>query len=140
MTRIERSALIAQPPLKMFALVDDVAAYPRLFAWCEKSEVLAEDGPFKTARLHLKLGALRTSFATRNQREAPSVISMQLVEGPFKQLSGEWRFAPIGEAGCKVSLVLEFQTENRLFGPLLAQGFKALADRMVDDFVRAAAA
>ena len=64
---------------------------------------------------------------------------MQLVEGPFKQLSGEWRFAPIGEVGCKVSLVLEFETDNRLLGPLFARGFKVLADRMVDDFVRAAA-
>ncbi|MEZ5545082.1 MAG: SRPBCC family protein [Lysobacteraceae bacterium] len=139
MTRIERTALIAQPPSKMFALVDDVTAYPRLFPWCEKSEVLAEDGEFKTARLHLKLGALRTSFATRNRRMEPSSIAMQLVEGPFKQLSGEWRFAPIGEVGCKVSLVLEFETDNRLLGPLFARGFKVLADRMVDDFVRAAA-
>ncbi len=138
MTRIERSALIAQSPAKMFALVDDVTAYPRLFPWCEKSEVLAQEGDFKTARLHLKLGALRTSFATCNRRDEPSSISMRLVEGPFEQLIGEWRFEAIGDAGCKVCLTLDFQTESRLLGPLFARGFKAIADRMVDDFVRAA--
>lgn len=139
MTRIERSALIAQPAAKMFALVDDVTAYPRLFPWCEKSEVLAQEGDTKTARLHVKLGALRTSFATCNQRDEPLSISMQLVEGPFRQLNGQWRFVPLGETGCKICLTLEFETESRILGPVLARGFKTLADRMVDDFVRAAA-
>ncbi len=138
MPLIERSALVAQPPARMFALVDDVAAYPRHFTWCEQGEVLSLEGDIQTARLHVKLGALKTSFTTRNTREEPSVISMQLAEGPFRRLSGQWHFDALGESGCKVSLRLEFETESRLFGSVLAKGFHLIADRMVDDFVRAA--
>jgi len=140
MPRIERSALVAQSPEKMFALVDDVCAYPRFFPWCEKGEVLSVEDNIKTARLHLKLAGLKTSFATRNERQEPTSISMQLAEGPFKHLSGQWRFDPLGDSGCKVSLALEFEAESRLFGSVLAKGFQAIADRMVDDFVRAAKA
>lgn len=34
MTTIQRSALVAQPPARVYALVNDVAAYPRRFDWC----------------------------------------------------------------------------------------------------------
>ena len=37
-----------------------------------------------------------------------------------------------------MTLTLEFEPSSRLLGPAMALGFQGLADRMVDDFVRAA--
>lgn len=138
MTQIHRSALVARPAPLMFALVNDVAAYPRRFEWCEAAQVLERDAAMQVARLNLRMGGLRTSFTTRNALYPTERIEMALVDGPFRALTGLWRFTPLGEAGSKVELLMDFEVAGKLVGSALALGFQRLADRMVSDFVRAA--
>jgi len=138
MPKIERSALVGQPAERMYALVNDVAAYPRRFAWCDAAEIQEATESRMVARLDLGLGALRTWFTTENTLSPPHTIDMQLRDGPFKSLHGRWTFAVLGEGACKVTLLLEFEPTSRLMLPALTLGFKGLADRMVDDFVRVA--
>jgi ribosome-associated toxin RatA of RatAB toxin-antitoxin module len=122
----------------MFALVNDIAAYPRRFDWCESAQVLEADDAHVVARLDLGLGALRTWFTTENTLSPPHHIDMQLRDGPFRKLSGRWQFHALDESACKVTLTLEFEPLSRLLTPALVLGFQGLADRMVDDFVRVA--
>ena len=138
MTQIHRSALVARPAPLMFALVNDVAAYPRRFDWCEAAQVLERDAAMQVARLDLRMGGLRTAFTTRNLLFPDERIEMALVDGPFRALTGLWRFTPLGEAGSKVELMMDFEVAGKLVGSALALGFQRLADRMVSDFVRAA--
>ncbi|MCX7555630.1 type II toxin-antitoxin system RatA family toxin [Xanthomonadaceae bacterium JHOS43] len=138
MTQIHRSALVARPAPLMFSLVNDVAAYPRRFDWCEAAQVLERDAALQVARLDLRMGGLRTSFTTRNRLFPDERIEMALVDGPFRALTGLWRFTPLGEAGSKVELMMDFEVAGKLVGSALAVGFQRLADRMVGDFVRAA--
>ena len=122
----------------MFDLVNDVAAYPRRFRWCENAQILEESPERLVARLDLGLGAFRTWFMTENVLTRPRSIDMQLREGPFKKLHGRWEFHSLAEDACKVTLTMEFEPTSRLLGPALALGFQGLADRMVNDFVRVA--
>lgn len=138
MYSIRRSALVEHSVGRMFDLVNDVAAYPRRFHWCQGSQVIESSEERMVARLDLGLGKLSTWFTTRNTLERPHRIDMQLVDGPFKQLHGRWDFHALDEDASKVTLTLEFEPTNRLLGPAFALGFQALADRMVDDFVRVA--
>ncbi|MDR7192456.1 type II toxin-antitoxin system RatA family toxin [Luteimonas terrae] len=138
MPKIERSALVGQPAERMYALVNDVAAYPRRFAWCDAAEIQEATESRMVARLDLGLGALRTWFTTENTLSPPDAIDMQLRDGPFKSLHGRWSFAALGDGACKVTLLMEFEPKSRLMLPALTIGFKGLADRMVDDFVRVA--
>lgn len=138
MPKIERSALVGQSAERMFALVNDVAAYPRRFAWCEEAVVQEASGTRMVARLDLGLGALSTWFTTENTLSPPDSIDMQLRDGPFRSLHGRWTFTALEAQACKVSLVLEFEPRSRLMLPALTLGFQGLADRMVNDFVRVA--
>ncbi len=122
----------------MFALVNDIPAYPRRFGWCEGAQVLEEGPDRMVARLDLGLGALRTWFTTENTLQRPHRISMRLVDGPFRRLAGLWEFHALDESACRVTLTLDFEPRVRLLAPALAVGFQGLADRMVDDFVRVA--
>ena len=122
----------------MFALVNDVAAYPRRFDWCESAQVLETGDERVVARLDLGFGSLRTWFTTENTLAPPHHIDMQLKDGPFRKLYGRWQFHALDESACKVTLTLDFEPQSRLLGPALALGFQGLADRMVDDFVRIA--
>lgn len=122
----------------MFDLVNDVPAYPRRFDWCKQAQVKETSDKHMVARLDLGLGALSTWFTTRNTLDRPHRIDMQLVDGPFRKLHGQWDFHALDESACKVTLTLEFEPGSRLLLPAMTLGFQALADRMVDDFVRVA--
>jgi ribosome-associated toxin RatA of RatAB toxin-antitoxin module len=138
MPTIKRSALVEHSAARMFALVNDIAAYPRRFDWCDSAQVLEADSAHVIARLDLGFGALRTWFTTENTLSPPHHIDMQLRDGPFRKLSGRWQFHALDESACKVTLTLDFEPQSRLLGPALTLGFQGLADRMVDDFVRIA--
>ena len=138
MPTIKRSALVEHSAARMFALVNDIAAYPRRFDWCDSAQVLEADAAHVIARLDLGFGALRTWFTTENTLSPPHHIDMQLRDGPFRKLSGRWQFHALDESACKVTLTLDFEPQSRLLGPALTLGFQGLADRMVDDFVRIA--
>ena len=138
MSRVERSALVRASAARMYALVNDVDAYPRRFDWCEGAAVLQHEPDLMVVRLSVRFGGLRLSFTTRNALVPDSRVSLALVDGPFRRLSGAWRFAALAEDACKVSRLLDFDVAGRLVGGALASGFRGLADRMVDDFVRAA--
>ncbi|KFN49982.1 hypothetical protein N790_01050 [Arenimonas malthae CC-JY-1] len=138
MTSIQRHALVRHSARRMFDLVNDVAAYPARFPWCESSQVLEVSETHMLARLDLRLAGLRTSFTTRNTLEAPTRIDLQLVEGPFRKLTGAWHFHSLAEDACKVSLAMDFEVAGKVLGSALAIGFQGVADRMVDDFCREA--
>ena len=138
MPQILRSALVEHSAARMFALVNDVAAYPRRFEWCRQAQVLEQGQDRLLARLDLGLGGFHTWFTTENTLVPPHHIDMALRDGPFARLHGRWTFHALDENACKVSLQLDFEPQSRLLLPALALGLQGLADRMVDDFVREA--
>lgn len=138
MPKIQRSALVEHAAARMFALVNDVEAYPERFDWCLGADVLERTGTRVVARLDLGLGGFHTWFTTQNTLSPPSHIYMELRDGPFRRLEGHWQFHALDESACKVSLVLDFEPNSLLLAPALSLGMQALADRMVDDFVRVA--
>jgi ribosome-associated toxin RatA of RatAB toxin-antitoxin module len=135
---IQRSALVEHSAARMFSLVNDVAAYPRRFDWCEAAQVLESDEGRLVARLDLGMAGLRTWFTTENTLSPPHHIDMVLRDGPFRKLTGRWQFHSLDESACKVTLTLDFEPNSKILGPAFVLGFQTLADRMVDDFVRVA--
>ncbi|MGJ4728653.1 type II toxin-antitoxin system RatA family toxin [Luteimonas sp. SDU101] len=138
MPTIQRSALVEHSVNRMFELVNDVAAYPRRFGWCEDARIIESAETRVLARLELGIGGFRTWFTTENTLSPPHHIEMELRDGPFKRLQGRWQFHALDESACKVSLSLDFEPQSSLMLPVLSLGLRGLADRMVDDFVRVA--
>lgn len=63
---------------------------------------------------------------------------MQLVDGPFRQLSGDWRFIPLSADACKVELHLDFEFTDALIELAFGKVFKELASNMVQAFTQRA--
>ena len=131
---ISRSALVLFPAEDMYRLVEDVASYPRFLSWCVSAEVLEQGKDWQLASLEIAIAGIRQSFTTRNQLVRGQKLSVELVEGPFQALSGEWRFVPLGESGSKISLHLGFQFSGSLLSSAFRRGFAGVADRLVNDF------
>ncbi len=138
MIEIRRSALVKFSPTQMFDLVNEIEAYPKRFAWCAGAAILEREEDALVARLDLKFAGFRLSFTTRNVVDPPRQLQMNLVDGPFRSLSGVWDFIALGDAGCKVVFALDFDYAGKLGSGALRLAFQGLAGRMVDDFCREA--
>ena len=132
---IERSAIVTYTAAQMFALVNDVGRYPDFLPWCTGARVADESDTQRLASLRIARGVLRTEFTTRNTLVKDSQILMHLVDGPFRNLAGEWRFDAIDERGSRVRFRVEFEFKNRLTAAAMSAAFEALCSSIVDAFV-----
>ena len=142
MREIKHSALVAQPPAKLFNLINDIESYPAFIPWCSHAEVLSRSDREIVATIGVQRGPLQSEFTTRNDLEPNRRIGMRLVSGPFKMLDGEWLLTPIGAdgAGCKVQLTMKFAFKNPLTAVLFEQKFAETAASLMDAFVARARA
>ena len=136
MTTISRSALVMHSAEQMFNLVNDVRKYPEFLQGCQATRIIAEGADFIEAELTLSKVGFTYSFITRNTLVRPELMEIHLVEGPFSEFSGTWRFQSLSEDACKVILDLEFEVANRIAGAALGALFKQVAGSMVDAFVK----
>ena len=139
MTSITRSALVMHTAEQMFNLVNDVRRYPEFLSGCEKTHVIAEGDDFIEAELTISKAGVNQSFSTHNTLERPHRMEMKLLDGPFSRFHGIWHFDALSDEACKVSLDLDFETNNRVTGLAMAAVFKQVASMMVDSFVKRAA-
>ncbi|GAC1664073.1 MAG: type II toxin-antitoxin system RatA family toxin [Steroidobacteraceae bacterium] len=134
MREVKRSALVGQPPAKLFALINDIESYPQFLPWCTHTRVESRTPREIVATLGVRQGALHGEFTTRNALETDRSISMDLVSGPFRSLHGQWTLTPV-DAGCRVELTMCFAFKNALTGMLFEPMFAETMGSLVDAFV-----
>ncbi len=137
MKHVIRSILVPHSAAKMYALVNDVTAYPKFLPWCGGSETLEHTDTHMKARVDISYLGVRQSFTTSNTLDADRQIDLTLVSGPFSKLTGQWRFTQLGDAGCKVEFELNYAFEG-VIGALVAPVFDRIAATFVDAFVKRA--
>ena len=138
MREVKRSALIAESPARMYALINDIERYPEFVPWCAAARIESRKDSEVVATLNIKRGPLRAEFTTRNLLEPDKRVLMQFVSGPFRVLEGLWTLTALGELGCRVELEMRFEFANRLAGTLFESLFEDTAASLVDAFVKRA--
>ena len=154
MREVHRSAIVPYPAEALYALVADVERYPEFLPGCTGSAVLSREPGGLVASLSLARGPFASTFTTRNTLEPPRRLTMQLVDGPFKALEGEWVITPLvapagsagsassvtGTGGCRIELTVRFQFAGAARDLLLGPAFEATCSGLVDAFVQRARA
>ncbi len=138
MVSVNRSALLHYTPEEMFNLITDIESYPDFLPWCSGAEILSQEDDGATARIEFSVGNVRKSFTTRNVHRVNEEVAMQLVDGPFSELHGYWRFHPLGEEGCKITLSLDYDFSNRVVSMVVGPVFGNIANSLVDSFQKRA--
>ncbi len=140
MTCINKTALIPYSAAKMYDLVADVDSYEHFLPWCGGSKILSQTDDEVQGQVRIQHMGMDKTFTTLNRMQKNKMIEMRLIDGPFKQLQGFWRFDFLDDNACKISLDLEFQFSNKImslaFGPIFSQ----IANSMVDAFCKRAIA
>ena len=119
----------------MFELVNNIDDYSQFLNWCDSSSILNQSDGQITASVQINQGGLKQSFSTLNTLTPYKSIEMQLLDGPFDELSGEWRFETLGENASKVHLTLQFKFKSMLIDMALSPIFKSIANSQLDAFV-----
>jgi len=136
--KIERSALVVHSATEMYRLVEDVLSYPQFLSWCTATAVYEKNAKMQKACLSISIAGVKQQFTTYNALCVGKRVEMSLHEGPFKRLQGEWRFTPLGDAGCKISFELDFEMAGNPVTTVFGHGFGRIANRLVDDFCKRA--
>ncbi len=137
-TRIAKTALLPYPAEQLFDLINDIEAYPQYMEGCMAARILHAEASLIEARLELSRGGITQAFSTRNRLQRPTVIDMELLEGPFRSLAGRWQFNALAPEACKVSLDLAFELDGKLASMAAGKLFEGVAINLVDSLCRRA--
>jgi ribosome-associated toxin RatA of RatAB toxin-antitoxin module len=140
MHKVQRSVLVPYSAAQMFELVADVDKYPEFMPWCGGTEIHSRDEHGMEASVIISFAGLRQKFTTRNIHEYPHRIQLQLVDGPFSMLVGNWEFQALAEDACKVLFTLEYAFSNRALEMVVGPVFNRIATSFIDSFTKRAQA
>lgn len=138
MNTIARSALVGFGAAQIYALVEEIEAYPDFLPWCRASRVLAREGNVTTAELAVGLRGINQSFTTRNLNQPGVSIELELVSGPFRAFRAAWRFHELGPAASKIEYSMTYDLAGGMLGRVLGPLFEHIANTMVEAFIRRA--
>lgn len=147
MKQVRKTVLLWYSPREMYELVTHVERYPEFLPWCSAAEVLERHDDGMTAKLSLSYAGLRHAFTTRNSHETDRRVRMQLVDGPFSMLDGDWQFLPLNRPGappgaepqaCKIEFELRYAFSSFALEAVVSPVFDRIANTFVDTFVKRA--
>lgn len=138
MTEINKSESVPFSADQMYALVNDIEAYPEFLPWCKSSCIYNQSEEQLSASVDIAVGKIRHSFTTLNRMTPGRKIEMQLEKGPFKYLTGTWCFTPKNGEICDVTLHMQFEFKNKLLKLALERAFNKIMSTMVESFINRA--
>jgi len=138
MALVEKTVIVPYSAEQMFKLVDGVADYPLFLPWCGGASVDKVEGDTVHATVLIDYHHIKQSFTTENTRSVPGRISITLVNGPFRQLDGEWLFIELTPTACKIAFRLRYEFSSKLLEKMVGPVFHYIADSFVDAFIHRA--
>lgn len=138
MPAISRSALVMYSAEDMYMLINDVLSYPKFVPDCSDSKIISVNEHEMIASLLVSKGGLKKWFTTKNTFIENQEVSLTLVDGPFKKLTGKWRLISLSDDACKICLDLEYEFSSKVFDLAFGRVFNHMANNMVQAFTQRA--
>lgn len=135
---IHRSAIVPYSVEQMYELVNDIAHYQEFVPYCTSSIVHEKSDDEIRATLTLSAKGFQKSFTTLNRLQKNKMMEIELIDGPFQQLTGFWKFEKKDENHSEVILYLEFELASKMFAMMFGSVFQQVAGKLVDAFVKRA--
>lgn len=138
MTRHHEEKLLPYSPGQMFDLVADVARYPEFLPWTAAARIRSrkpcEGGEVMEADLVISFKLFRERFGSRvTLLPGEGRILTEYLDGPFRHLKSEWRFAEAA-GGCAVVFDVDFEFRNAILAGVIGIVFNEAMTRVVRAF------
>jgi ribosome-associated toxin RatA of RatAB toxin-antitoxin module len=122
----------------MFNLVIDMASYPDFLPWCHSTRVLSSTQDRLCGQIEVARLGIHQTFSTCNRYQRDRRMDIELLDGPFRTLTGGWVFTALAENACKVELELDFEFRGGLIDKAFGAVFSQIANTLVDAFCKRA--
>jgi coenzyme Q-binding protein COQ10 len=127
---------------QMFALVADVANYPKFLPWTAAARIRSVedkgDHQVMLADLVISFKVFRERFGSKvTLWPAIRQIDTAYLDGPFSHMESQWNFADV-PGGCEVRFNVDFEFRNRLLQGAAGLFFNEAMQRVVRSFERRA--
>jgi coenzyme Q-binding protein COQ10 len=121
-------------PDQMFDLVADVKRYQEFLPWVAATRVRSDSDTLMIADLVVGFKSLKETFTSRVEKQRPTSIKVEYIEGPLKYLHNSWSFRPDGKGGTDIDFCVDFAFRSRIFETLAGQMFGRALRRMIGAF------
>jgi ribosome-associated toxin RatA of RatAB toxin-antitoxin module len=115
-----------------------ISRLSQFLPWCGGAEILTKEGDITRAAITIDFRGIKQRFSTENRAHPPQLIEMNLIDGPFRQLDGSWRFKALGEEACKIEFRLRYEFTSKLLEKIVGPVFHYIASTFVEAFVKRA--
>lgn len=130
---------------QMYALVADVAQYPKFLPWCAAARIRSQKpqhngSEVMEAELVISFKVFRERFGSRvTLWPEARRIDTEYLDGPFKYMKSFWAFAPRDDGKCDVEFFVDFEFRNAVLQGIIGVVFNEAMQRIVRAFERRAA-
>ena len=76
----------------IFTLINNVDGYKDFLPWCKNSIILSDTDNILIGEIEISKNLINWRFKTSNTYIKDKKIKLDLVDGPFTHLNGEWNF------------------------------------------------
>lgn len=90
------------------------------------------------ASVTISLAGIRQTFTTRNTHDYPNNINIELIDGPFSALTGNWGFQELTPDACKVLYTMQYEFSSRTLETVVGPVFNRIASSFIDSFTKRA--
>lgn len=138
MPKINRSLLVPYTAEQMYNLVNAVDQYSEFLPWCTKGLIHSVTDTQMQATIYFSHGIINKSFTTLNTLELNKAIHMKLLEGPFREFVGTWRFEEQDPKSSNLSFELDFEFSSPLIAMAAGPVFQQAIGSMIEAFTQRA--
>ena len=119
----------------IFKLINNVDRYSEFLPWCSDSVILNDSASEMTAQIEITGKPIKWKFKTKNKYQENEIIKIKLVDGPFKNLEGYWKFHQIDQYNTNVILFLEYEFSSKIIELSLKPIFSSIMSSILDSFI-----
>src|SRR5699024_10191376 len=106
--------------------------------WCGGTTIHHEDDNGMEASVVISIARVKQTFTTRNIHHYPDHIEVELVDGPFSAMKGNWHFQTLDDNACKDLYTMEYAVANRALAAVVGPVFDRIATSFIDSFTKRA--
>ena len=122
----------------IFNLINDIKSYPNYLPWCTKTEVTKRPDHSIIGKIFISKSFIKWNFSTKNIIKKNESISLELVDGPFERLNGNWSFSMIDEFNTRVSLEINYKFKSSLIELSIEPIFTSIMNSILKSFIQEA--
>tara|TARA_B100000686_G_scaffold110013_1_gene117162 strand:+ start:912 stop:1349 length:438 start_codon:yes stop_codon:yes gene_type:complete len=119
----------------IFTLINQVDKYSDFLPWCSNSKVISDKNNIMVGKISVSKNFVNWTFTTENHYIKNKKIYLTLIDGPFKNLNGEWNFLKIDNNNTQVSFILEYEFSNKIIELSIKPVFTSIMSSILDSFI-----